>query len=325
MSPINIAVLVFLTLVLFSLGIMQLKTGAQEAAAERLHQLFGKGRHGWFKKYKNQSNKSNIQIGRRILFLAGRIFTARKITEKVDVELARADIPLKGEEYLGLMLILSLTGGLILTVITGKLVAGILAAVLGCYLPYFILKTAKIKRLSKFNDQIGDALVIMANSLRSGFSFLQSLDMVCKEMPAPLAREFGITLQEMNLGTSTEEALSNMSFRVQSEDLELVVTAVLIQRQVGGNLSEVLDGIASTIRERVRIKGEINTLTAQGKISGLIIGLLPILITAVLYVINPAYIKLLFTCKTGLAMVFAAVLSQIMGLAIIRKIVQIPV
>jgi len=321
LTPSTIAVLAFLTVILFSLGVMQLKAGEQEAVAKRMNQVFGKNKHGWFRKDK----KNNIKAGRRILILAGRLFTARKITEKVDADLARADIPLKGEEFLGLILILSLIGGLTLTVITGRPVAGIIAAILGSYLPYFSLRTAKTKRLSKFNGQIGDALVIMANSLRSGFSFLQALDMVCKEMPDPLAREFGIALQEMNWGTSTEEALQNMTFRVKSEDLELVVTAVLIQRQVGGNLSEVLDNIANTIRERVRIKGEINTLTAQGKISGLIIGLLPVLITMVLYVLNPGYIKLLFTSKAGLAMVFTAVLSQILGLALIKKIVQIPV
>jgi tight adherence protein B len=134
-----------------------------------------------------------------------------------------------------------------------------------------------------------------------------------------------MALQEMNWGTPTEEALLNMAARVNSEDLELVVTAVLIQRQVGGNLAEVLDNIATTIRERVRIKGEIKTLTAQGRISGLIIGLLPILLTAVIYFLNPAYIKPLFASKTGLTMVSFAVLAQILGLGLIKKIVQIPV
>jgi tight adherence protein B len=127
----------------------------------------------------------------------------------------------------------------------------------------------------------------------------------------------------MNWGTPTDEALLNMAAKSNSEDLELVITAVMIQRQVGGNLAEVLDSIASTIRERVRIKGEIKTLTAQGRISGLIIGLLPIFLTGTIYVISPEYIGVLFKNKVGLLLVFVAVMSQALGLSIIRKIVNI--
>lgn len=279
MAPSTIAALVFLTVFLFYLGIQQLKAGEREMMTVRMNRIFGDRMRGVLARVKNKDN--NSEVGRRVLELAGRLFTARKVTEKVDAQLARADIPLKGEEFLGLILVLSLGGGLFFVIITGSPVAGLLAAVLGGYLPYFGLRMASTRRLNKFNGQIGDALVIMANSLRSGFSFLQAMDMVRKEIPGPIAKEFGAALQEMNWGTPTEEALLSMASRVNSEDLELVVTAVLIQRQVGGNLAEVLDNIANTIRERVRIKGEIKTLTAQGRISGLIIGLLPVLLTKI--------------------------------------------
>lgn len=323
MAPSTIAVLVFLTVFLFYLGIQQLKAGEREMMTLRMNRIFGDRMRGVLARVKNKDN--NTAVGRRVLELAGRLFTARKITEKADAQLARADIPLKGEEFLGLILVLSLGGGLFFVIITGSPVAGLLAAVLGGYLPYFGLRMASTRRLNKFNGQIGDALVIMANSLRSGFSFLQAMDMVRKEIPGPIAKEFGAALQEMNWGTPTEEALLSMASRVNSEDLELVVTAVLIQRQVGGNLAEVLDNIANTIRERVRIKGEIKTLTAQGRISGLIIGLLPVLLTTVLFLLNPEYIKLLFSSKAGLTMVSFAALSQFLGLFIIKKIIQIPV
>ncbi|MCL6638092.1 MAG: type II secretion system F family protein [Firmicutes bacterium] len=323
MSPPAIAALVFLTVSLFLLGIHQLQAGEQKIIAGRMNRILAGRVQDVLARVKDKKNHPGV--GRRVLELAGRLFTARKITEKVDALLARADIPLKGEEFLGLILLLSLGGGIFFTIITGSLAAGLPAAVLGGYLPYFVLQAARTRRLNKFNGQIGDALVIMANSLRSGFSFLQAMDMVRKEMPDPIAREFAVTLQEMNWGTPTGEALHNLTSRVNSEDLELVVTAVLIQRQVGGNLAEVLDNIAGTIRERVRIKGEIKTLTAQGRISGLVIGLLPVLLTSVLLVINPAYIKPLFSSKAGLTMLFAAVLSQILGLFMIKKIVQIPV
>jgi tight adherence protein B len=319
----TIAILVFLTVFLFFLGIRQLKAGEQEDIATRLNRVFGDRMRGVLAGVKKKN--SGMGTGHRVLEIAGRLFIARKITEKMDVQLARADIPLKGEEFLGLTIILVLGGGLFVTLIGGNPAAGLMAAALGGYLPHFGLRLAKTRRLAQFNGQISDALVIMANSLRSGFSFLQAMDMVRKEIPGPIAKEFGVALQEMNWGTPTEEALQSMASRVDSEDLELVVTAVLIQRQVGGNLAEVLDNIATTIRERVRIKGEIKTLTAQGRISGLIIGLLPILLTTVLFFLNPEYVKLLFTSKAGLMMVSFAVMSQILGLALIKKIVQIPV
>ncbi|MBP7332876.1 MAG: Bacterial type II secretion system protein F domain protein [Firmicutes bacterium ADurb.Bin373] len=323
MSHESIAVLVFLAVFLFITGLQQLKAGEQEKISARMNRIFSNRVRGALETV--NKNRSNARTGRKVLELAGRLFTARKITARVDAELARADIPLKGEEYLGSMLIAALGGGLFFTLISGKPAIGLLALVSCGYLPYFGLRITKAKRLIRFNDQIGDALVIMANSLRSGFSFLQAMDMVRKEIPDPIAKEFGVALQEMNWGTPTEEALQNMSSRVGSEDLELVVTAVLVQRQVGGNLAEALDNIANTIRERVRIKGEIKTLTAQGRMSGLIIGLLPIFLTAMIYMLSPEYIGVLFSSKTGLLMVFFAVLFQILGMAIIRKIIQIPV
>jgi tight adherence protein B len=323
LSIITISILTFLTVVLLSLGIQQLKAGEDKLVSKRMDSIFSNGMRGMLEKVKKRKTKT--KAGHKVLELAGRLFTARKVATKVETELARADIPLKGEEFLGLVLISTVGGGLFFALVSGSVLFGLIAAALGGYLPYFGLKAAKLKRLAKFNGQIGDALVIMANSLRSGFSFLQAMDMVRKEIPNPIAKEFGVTLQEMTWGTHTEEALNNMVTRVCSEDLELVVTAVLIQRQVGGNLAEVLDNIAGTIRERIRIKGEIRTLTAQGRISGLIIGLLPIVLTTIIYLLNPEYIKLLFTNKAGLIMVFYAIMSQILGLAIIKKIVNIPV
>lgn len=317
MSLLTIAALVFITVILAFLGYQQLKAGEQQAISSRLKRVFGEKAR--------EIRRSNPASSRRLLELTGKLFSASKITLKLDKELAKADIPLKGEEFLGLTLFLSVGSGLFLTILTANPLAGITSVTIGAYLPYFSLQMAKARRLSKFNNQIGDALVVIANSLRSGFSFLQAMDMVRKELPNPIAKEFGITLQEMKWGTPLEEALTNLTARINSEDLELVVTAVIIQRQVGGNLSEVLDNIAKTIRERVRIKGEIKTLTAQGRISGLIIGLLPFLLTLVLFFLNPEYISILFTNKMGWLMLALALVSQVIGLSIIRRIVQIPI
>ncbi len=165
----------------------------------------------------------------------------------------------------------------------------------------------------------------MSNSLRAGYSFLQAMDMVAREMSPPISEEFTSTMKEMSLGSPTETALATLSDRVGSEDLELVVTAVLIQRQIGGNLAEVLDNIADTIRERVKLRREIKTLTAQGRMSGIIIGVLPCALGVFLYAVNPEYISLLFTHPTGRLMVGLAVFGEFIGMLVIRRIIAIEV
>lgn len=329
MDPMNfmnlytISCLVFLFIILLVIGVRQINSGTSEAMSSRMKNIFSGRMRAAVSAVKDKNR--NEAAGKKVLEYSGRLFTAKKMTAVVDGELAKADIPLRGEEFLGLCLILVIGGGLFFLVVSGNLVIGIIAAILGWYLPRLVLRAAITRRINKFNSQIGDALVIMANSLRSGFSFLQAMDMVRKEMTAPIAKEFGSALQEMNWGVPTEEALANMSARIKSSDFDLVVTAVLIQRQVGGNLAEVLDSIANTIRERVRIKGEIKTLTAQGRLSGIVIGLLPFLLTVAVFSLNPDYITPLFTSKLGLILISIAFLSQLIGISLIRKIVNIPV
>jgi len=156
------------------------------------------------------------------------------------------------------------------------------------------ISSAANKRMNSFNGQLGDTLNLWVNALRSGYSVLQAMESIATEMPVPISREFERVVQEVRLGLGLEEALMNMYHRVPSEDLDLVITAVNIQREVGGNLAEVLDTISFTIRERVRIKGEIKTLTAQGRISGWIISLLPVGLSAILYLMNPDYVSQLW-------------------------------
>jgi tight adherence protein B len=141
---------------------------------------------------------------------------------------------------------------------------------------------------------LGDTITMMSNALRGGYSFLQTLDMVSREAPSPVSDEFRRVVQEVGLGRTTEEALENLMRRVPSEDLDLLITAVNIQHEVGGNLAQILDTIGHTIRERVRIKGEIQTLTAQGRISGYVITGLPILLAGYITMVNPDYMMPLF-------------------------------
>ena len=232
---------------------------------------------------------------------------ARRLGKYVDKKLEEADILLRGEEFVVVVVTVVLAAIFFITIITLNVTAGLLAGLIAGILPFLILDNARSKRLMNFNGQISDALTIMSNSLRSGFSFIQAMDMVRKELPDPIKKEFTRTFREINLGTSTEEALGNLSTRVNSEDLDLVITAVLIQRQVGGNLAEVLDNISETLRERIRMKREIRTLTAQGRISGLIIEMLPIFMAVFLFFTNKQYIMQLFTDRIGQIMLAVAV------------------
>ncbi|MBM7855622.1 tight adherence protein B [Desulfohalotomaculum tongense] len=316
------SILIFITLILLMLGIQQLKTADSKLVASRVKKLTARD----IKKKLSPSNqKEHKEFWRKILTAAGELFIARRLGRLMDKKLEEADVLLKGQEFVVIVLCSSLGAAFIVTAITLNPAGGLLAGIVGGLIPFLLLSKARAKRLNNFNAQISDALTIMSNSLRSGFSFLQSMDMVRKELPDPIRKEFSRTFREINLGTTTEEALQNMARRIKSEDLDLVITAVLIQRQVGGNLAEVLDNIAETIRERIRIKREVKTLTAQGRISGVVIAVLPVLLAAFMFIANPSYIMELFTNQIGLIMLAAAITGEIIGMLLIKKIVNIKV
>ncbi len=253
------------------------------------------------------------------------IFAKRKISKKMDIQLTKADIPLKGEEFTVIVFALAVLAFLLVLILSGSLKTSIMFGLIGAALPFLYVKRAKDERLLKLDDQITDAITILTNSLRSGYSFLQSLDMVRKELPPPLKTELARTIREINLGVQVEEALSNLAGRSGSRDMDMIVTAVLIQRQVGGNLAEILDKINETINERLKIKGEVRTLTAQGRISGLIIGLLPLALALILFTVNADYMMTLFENTLGLCMVGAAIILELVGFVMIRRIINIEI
>lgn len=273
-----------------------------------------------------QSSKKRIKISwKQLLSLTSKIFAARNTSQKLEKNILRAGIPLKGEEFLALNLLSCLAFGIIAVLLIGDIFAVIVLAAAGLMLPRIVLNIMIKRRIKSIENQIGNALSSMANSMRAGHSFLQSMEMISREMPDPIAGEFKKTLREIYLGTSTQQALENMNKRIGSEDLDLIITAILIQRQVGGNLAEVLDNISETIRERLRINGEIKTLTAQGKISGLTIALLPIALGIIFFIINRDYIMTLFMHQIGIVLIAAGIIAQIIGIILIRKVVQIEV
>ncbi len=252
-------------------------------------------------------------------------FAPHGLSQGLDRELVRAGVPLKGGEFLVVQTLVAILLFMFRFVLVRNPVVGLGFAVLGFFLPRLWLNSMQTKRRRTFNNQLADALMILANSLRAGFSLFQAMDMVSQEMSNPLAGELRITLREMTYGTPTEDALQRLTERVGSKDLDLMVTAIMIQRSVGGNLAEVLTNIHGTIQERIRIQQEIKTLTAQGRMSGYMIAALPFGIAGILLVINPSYIKVLVSDSLGWKLLGGGLVSQFIGFMIIRKIITVKV
>jgi tight adherence protein B len=214
--------------------------------------------------------------------------------DRIARELARADLKFKVAEYYALIFISTIVTAVVAYVIQPNIVSAIIGAVIGFFIPRFYVKRQQTVRLNKFNDQLGDMLNLMVNGLRAGYSTMQAMEAISRELPAPISDEFHRVVQEMQIGIPMEKALDNLLRRIPSEDLDFVITAINVQREVGGNLSEILDNISFTIRERVRIKGEIRVMTAQVRSSGIVLSLIPVFLTLALWFISPEYIGSFF-------------------------------
>lgn len=248
----------------------------------------------------------------------------KRLKMKVQRDLARANLKLTFAEYYYIRVGLMAGLGLFLYIFRDPM-SGVIGAFLGYMLPRFYVGRRIGGRLGAFNKQLPDTITLLSNSLRAGSSFLQSIELVSRETPAPMGEEMGRVVREVNLGLSMEEALKNMVRRIKSDDLDLMVTAISIQQQVGGNLAEILDTIAFTIRERVRIKGEVNTLTAQGRMSGYLVAFLPIAIAGMINMIQPAFMAPLFTQTIGQIMLGVGITMMTIGFFAIRKITDIKI
>lgn len=244
---------------------------------------------------------------------------------RLDLMMVRAGLPLLGSEFLAISAGLSLLVFVIFALATLNPVTGFLAVLLFLAADFVFVQRRISKRLNNFQRQLADCLSLVANSLRAGFSFLQTMEIISREMEPPMSTEFARVMGDTSLGKSLDEALHDMDERVGSADFSLVVTAVLIQQQVGGNLATILDTIRSTITERIRLRREIGTLTAQGKASGMVLTVIPIAMAIFLYLTAPDYITPLFTTNIGRMFIGGAILLVIIGFLIIRKIVDIKI
>ena len=253
-------------------------------------------------------------------------------------DIARADLKIKVSEFLAIWAASIVGVPLIMIVLSLGIptlrnpVFLLLGALIGFFLPRMWLGRRKSGRLKAFNKQLPDTITLLANALRAGSSFLQAIELVVRESRPPVSIEFGRVIREVNLGLPFEQALENMVRRVRSDDLELMATAISIQHTVGGNLAEILDSIASTIRERVRIKGEIQTLTAQQRLSGYVVGFLPIGLAGFLFIAAPNFMSAMFLnppsvlgLPAGVVILIFGGFMMFIGFMLIRKIVDIEV
>ncbi|NLN76917.1 MAG: type II secretion system F family protein [Armatimonadetes bacterium] len=244
---------------------------------------------------------------------------ARRLMVKLD----RAGLELKPSEYVGISsavsILLAVIFALWLKKLPGMQFIGLLAGILASWA---YLENRCAKRVVAFNNQLPDALSLIASAMRSGAGFERAAAMVRDEMPKPISDEFRVVLADMRVGLSLDDSLKRMVDKMCSYDLELVTVAVTINRQVGGNLSMVLDNISSMIRQRVRLEREVSALTAEGRMSGVILSLLPFLLTGVLFYMSPDYASVLFTNTVGQILVGCAITLQIVGILIIRSILK---
>ena len=260
-----------------------------------------------------------------LLHSSGKLLSNIRHARGLDFTMQKAGIPLLGTEFLILLVLSAFVSAAIVAIVTKKLFAGLLVAivVVAAEWVYVLLKVSR--REAAFTNQLGDCLMMVANAMRAGFSFLQAMDLVAKEMEPPISEEFKHVMRDIGLGASVERALDDMDKRVGSPDFSLVVTAVLIQQQVGGDLAHILDTISDTIQDRIRMRREIYTLTSQGRISGYVLGVLPFALAAFISVTNPGYLEPLFTERLGQIAIGIAVVMVLIGFIIIQRIVDIDV
>src|SRR3954464_14064092 len=324
-----------LAIILIAVGIA---TSGGSGVSDRLARYASKPEPEPVKGAGGQGGAAELIPQSQTLASLNRVVEQRDFDANLARDIARADLKLKPSEFLliwlgtviGVPLAMLLLSPLIPTL--GNPLFLLIGGFVGFLIPRFWLGRRKSGRLGAFNKQLPDTITLIANALRAGSSFLQAIELVVRESRPPISTEFGRVIREVNLGLPFDQALENMVRRVRSDDLELMATAISVQHQVGGNLAEILDSIAYTIRERIRIKGEIRTLTAQQRLSGYVVGFLPIGLAGFLFLAAPSFMEPMFDNRVSLIGLPAGVIilmfggfMMFLGFLFIRKIVDIEV
>lgn len=318
-----VALAVMAAVALFVIGISQMRGSGQGALGRRLEH-FSRG----------ETSRPSGAAGDESLLrptdrgklgpLAG-ILAGSGQVESSALALERAGIPLRVGEYMTLRFAVALILFLVTYMLTRNVLIALPMAPIGYFLPRWYVGSRRRSRQAKINGQLEEMLTLVANSLRSGYGMLQSFEYASRQLSPPLASELKRMLQEANLGAGAEAAVEALADRIASPDMEMVVTAITIQRSVGGNLAQTLDSVAYTMRERDRIRGEINTLTAQQRLTGFVIGGLPIFVGLVMFAINPDYMTPLFTETAGKVLLVIAVGLEALGIMLMRSMMNFEV
>jgi tight adherence protein B len=322
-------------IILIALGVAT--SGSGSGISTRLER-YASGKEESPKEGSGQGGLADLLAQSAALANLNKVVEQRDFGANLSRELARADLRLKVSEYLGIWAGVTVGVPLLMLVLSvfipslGNPLFVLVGLLIGFMIPRIWLGRRKSGRLNAFNKQLPDTIMLIANALRAGSSFLQAIELVVRESRPPISTEFARVIREVNLGLPFEQALENMVRRVRSDDLELMATAIAIQHTVGGNLAEILDSIAFTIRERIRIKGEIRTLTAQQRLSGYVVGFLPIALAGFLFVAAPGFMDPMFKnppeimgLPAGVVILMFGGFMMFIGFMIIRRIVDIEV
>jgi tight adherence protein B len=335
-SPLLVAAIAALAIILIALGIAT--SGRSSGISARLERYASGEQQQASAASSGQGGVSDLLAQSQALAQLNRVVEQRDFGANMARDIARADLKLKPSEFLliwgasivGVPLIM-IAFSLVMPMLRNPL-ALLIGAFIGFMLPRFWLNRRKGSRLNAFNKQLPDTITLIANALRAGSSFLQAIELVVRETRPPISLEFGRVIREVNLGLPFDQALENMVRRVRSDDLELMATAISIQHTVGGNLAEILDSIAYTIRERIRIQGEIRTLTAQQRMSGYVVAFLPFALAGFLFVAAPNFMDPMFDdsvsilgLPAGIVILALGLTSMLIGFMFIRRIVDIEV
>ncbi len=337
MNPMTLAVAGVAAAAIFLIAIGIATSGSGSGVSARLER-YASARQSGKPEASGQGGIADLLAQSVALAQLNKVVEQRDFGANLARDIARADLKLKPSEFLAiwgasivgipfLMIVFSLA----LPALRSP-IALLVGAFIGFWLPRFWLGRRKAGRLGAFNKQLPDTITLLANGLRAGSSFLQAVELVVRESRPPMSTEFSRVIREVNLGLPFEQAMENMVRRVRSDDLELMATAINIQHTVGGNLAEILNSIAYTIRERIRIQGEIRTLTAQQRLSGYVVGFLPIGLAGFLFVAAPHFMDPMFAkppealgLPLGMVILFFGGFMMFIGFMLIRRIVDIEV
>ncbi len=286
---------------------------------KRLLYISAGGKHGKEKLelYKKRVLK-NTGVLEAIAFKLPRI-------SSVDRMLVKTGLPIPASVFFIICALAALTGAMLAYQFMPGSVTPLIMGFIFLFIPYFLLKMYEKSILEKFQDQLPEALDLLARAMRSGHALTSGLGMIAEEMPPPIKLEFRATVDEINMGLSVKDAFANMCARVPSTDLRFFAISILIQRETGGNVAEILDKIGYIIRERLQFRRQVKTLTAEGRLSARILIMLPIAMFIYIYLVNYEYISLMWTEKIGIYMLAGGIIMQIIGAIFINSIVKIEI